>query len=150
MGVKRPIYINELYLGQIIHVPDDQLLNSYDQRLRFTQQLNAYYSEQQVFKVEQNGEDILIPINYLNSEARTVLPAYPELEPQYLQQYRGSKVAVARLFIMTADGEKLAEVPYRQFLESLTEGIYMLDAKYVLVDTISPETLQDVLKKGGF
>ena len=49
MGVKRPIYINELYLGQIIHVPDDQLLNSYDQRLRFTQQLNAYYSEQQVF-----------------------------------------------------------------------------------------------------
>ncbi|MBN2942836.1 MAG: DUF4299 family protein [Streptococcus sp.] len=150
MGVKRPIYINELYLGQIIHVPDDQLLNSYDQRLRFTQQLNAYYSEQQVFKVEQNGEDIIIPINYLNSEARTVLPAYPELEPQYLQQYRGSKVAVARLFIMTADGEKLAEVPYRQFLESLTEGIYMLDAKYVLVDPISLETLQDVLKKGGF
>ena len=44
MGVKRPIYINELYLGQIIHVPDEQLLNSYDQRLRFTQQLNAYYS----------------------------------------------------------------------------------------------------------
>ena len=150
MGVKRPIYINELYLGQIIHVPDEQLLNSYDQRLRFTQQLNAYYSEQQVFKVEQNGEDIIIPINYLNSEARTVLPACPELEPQYLQQYRGSKVAVARLFIMTADGEKLAEVPYRQFLESLTEGIYMLDAKYVLVDPISPETLQDVLKKGGF
>lgn len=150
MGVKRPIYINELYLGQIIHVPDDQLLNSYDQRLRFTQQLNAYYSEQQVFKVEQNGEDIIIPINYLNSEARTVLPAYPELEPQYLQQYRGSKVAVARLFIMTAVGEKLSEVPYRQFLESLTEGIYMLDAKYVLVDPISPETLQDVLKKGGF
>ena len=32
MGVKRPIYINELYLGQIIHVPDEQLLNSYDQR----------------------------------------------------------------------------------------------------------------------
>ncbi|WP_247955421.1 DUF4299 family protein, partial [Streptococcus oralis] len=25
MGVKRPIYINELYLGQIIHVPDEQL-----------------------------------------------------------------------------------------------------------------------------
>ena len=142
MGVKRPIYINELYLGQIIHVPDDQLLNSYDQRLRFTQQLNAYYSEQQVFKVEQNGEDIIIPINYLNSEGRTILPAQPELEPQYLQEYRGSKVAVARLFIMTADGEKLAEVPYRQFLESLTEGIYMLDAKYVLVDPISPEMLQ--------
>ena len=150
MGVKRPIYINELYLGQIIHVPDEQLLNSYDQRLRFTQQLNAYYSEQQVFKVEQNGEDIIIPINYLNSEGRTILPAQPELEPQYLQEYRGSKVAVARLFIMTADGEKLAEVPYRQFLESLTEGIYMLDAKYVLVDPISPETLQAVLKKGGF
>ena len=148
MGVKRPIYINELYLGQIIHVPDEQLLNSYDQRLRFTQQLNAYYSEQQVFKVEQNGEDIIIPINYLNSEARTVLPAYPELEPQYLQQYQGAKVAVARLFIMTADGKKFAEVPYREFLESLTEGIYMLDAKYVLVDPISPETLQDVLKKG--
>lgn len=111
MGVKRPIYINELYLGQIIHVPDDQLLNSYDQRLRFTQQLNAYYSEQQVFKVEQDGEGIIIPINYLNSEARTVLPAYPELEPQYLQQYQGSKVAVARIFIMTADGKKLAEVP---------------------------------------
>ena len=142
MGVKRPIYINELYLGQIIHVPDDQLLNSYDQRLRFTQQLNAYYSEQQVFKVEQNGEDIIIPINYLNSEGRTILPTQPELEPQYLQQYRGSKVAVARLFIMTADGEKLAEVPYREFLESLTEGIYMLDAKYVLVDPISPEILQ--------
>ena len=142
MGVKRPIYINELYLGQIIHVPDDQLLNSYVQRLRFTQQLNAYYSEQQVFKVEQNGEDIIIPINYLNSEGRTILPAQPELEPQYLQEYRGSKVAVARLFIMTADGEKLAEVPYRQFLESLTEGIYMLDAKYVLVDPISPEMLQ--------
>ena len=118
MGVKRPIYINELYLGQIIHVPDDQLLNSYDQRLRFTQQLNAYYSEQQVFKIEQNGEDIIIPINYLNSEGRTILPSQPELEPQYLQQYRGSKVAVARLFIMTADGEKLAEVPYRQYLES--------------------------------
>ena len=145
MGVRRPIYINELYLGQIIHVSDDQLLDSYDQRLRFTQQLNAYYSEQQVFKVEQNGEDILIPINYLNSEARTVLPAYPELEPQYLQQYRGSKVAVARLFIMTADGEKLAEVPYRQFLESLTEGIYMLDAKYVLVDPISPDRLQQII-----
>ena len=142
MGVKRPIYINELYLGQIIHVPDEQLLNSYDQRLRFTQQLNAYYSEQQVFKVEQNGEDIIIPINYLNSEGRTILPDQPELEPQYLQQYRGSKVAVARLFIMTADGEKLAEVPYREFLESLTEGIYMLDAKYVLVDPISPEILQ--------
>ena len=145
MGVRRPIYINELYLGQIIHVSDDQLLDSYDQRLRFTQQLNAYYSEQQVFKVEQNGEDILIPINYLNSEARTGLPAYPELEPQYLQQYRGSKVAVARLFIMTADGEKLAEVPYRQFLESLTEGIYMLDAKYVLVDPISPDRLQQII-----
>jgi len=129
-------------LGQIIHVPDDQLLNSYDQRLRFTQQLNAYYSEQQVFKVEQDGEDIVIPVNYLNSEGRTILPSHPELEPQYLQQYRGSKVAVARLFIMTADGEKLAEVPYRQFLESLTEGIYMLDAKYVLVDPISPEILQ--------
>ena len=142
MGVKRPIYINELYLGQIIHVPDEQLLNSYDQRLRFTQQLNAYYSEQQVFKVEQNGEDIIIPINYLNSEGRTILPAQPELETQYLQEYRGSKVAVARLFIMTSDGEKLAEVPYRQFLESLTEGIYMLDAKYVLVDPISPEMLQ--------
>ena len=150
MGVKRPIYINELYLGQIVHVPDDQLLNSYDQRLRFTQQLNAYYSEQQIFKVEQDGEDIIIPVNYLNSEGRTILPSHPELEPQYLQQYRGSKVAVARLFIMTADGEKLAEVPYRQFLESLTEGIYMLDAKFVLVDPISPETLQDVLKKGGF
>ncbi|QLB53131.1 DUF4299 family protein [Streptococcus sanguinis] len=147
MGVKRPIYINELYLGQIIHVPDEQLLNSYDQRLRFTQQLNAYYSEQQVFKVEQDGEDIIIPINYLNSEARTVLLAQPELEPQYLQQYQGSKVAVARLFIMTADGEKLAEVPYRQYLESLTEGIYMLDAKYVLVDPISPETLQEILEK---
>jgi len=147
MGVKRPIYINELYLGQIIHVPDEQLLNSYDQRLRFTQQLNAYYSEQQVFKVEQDGEDIIIPVNYLNSEGRTILPSQPELEPQYLQQYRGSKVAVARLFIMTADGEKLAEVPYRQFLESLTEGIYMLDAKYVLVDPISPETLQHILAR---
>ena len=142
MGVKRPIYINELYLGQIIHVPEEQLLNSYDQRLRFTQQLNAYYSEQQVFKVEQDGEDIIIPVNYLNSEGRTILPSHPELEPQYLQQYRGSKVAVARLFIMTANGEKLAEVPYRQYLESLTEGIYMLDAKYVLVDPISPEMLQ--------
>ena len=131
-------------------MPDDQLLNSYDQRLRFTQQLNAYYSEQQIFKVEQDGEDIIIPVNYLNSEGRTILPSHPELEPQYLQQYRGSKVAVARLFIMTADGEKLAEVPYRQFLESLTEGIYMLDAKFVLVDPISLETLQDVLKKGGF
>jgi conserved uncharacterized protein len=43
---------------------------------------------------------------------------------------------------MTADGKKLAEVPYREFLESLTEGIYMLDAKYVLVDPISPEMLQ--------
>lgn len=70
----------------------------------------------EVFKVEQNGEDIIIPINYLNSEGRTILPAQPELEPQYLQEYRGSKVAVARLFIMTADGEKLAEVPYRQYL----------------------------------
>ena len=147
MGVKRPIYINELYLGQIIHVSEEQLLNSYDQRLRFTQQLNAYYSEQQVFKVEQDGEDIIIPVNYLNSEGRTILPSHPELEPQYLQQYRGSKVAVARLFIMTANGEKLAEVPYRQYLESLTEGIYMLDAKYVLVDPISPDTLQQILAK---
>jgi len=147
MGVKRPIYINELYLGQIIHVPEEQLLNSYDQRLRFTQQLNAYYSEQQVFKVEQDGEDIIIPVNYLNSEGRTILPSHPELEPQYLQQYQGSKVAIARLFIMTADGEKLAEVPYRQYLESLTEGIYMLDAKYVLVVPISPETLKQILAR---
>ena len=117
-----------------------------------TESLNSpcSFPEQQIFKVEQDGEDIIIPVNYLNSEGRTILPSHPELEPQYLQQYRGSKVAVARLFIMTADGEKLAEVPYRQFLESLTEGIYMLDAKFVLVDPISPETLQDVLKKGGF
>ena len=43
---------------------------------------------------------------------------------------------------MTADGKKLAEVPYREFLESLPDGIYMLDAKYVLVDPISPEMLQ--------
>ncbi len=48
---------------------------------------------------------------------------------------------------MTADGEKLAEVPYRQYLESLTEGIYMLDAKYVLVDPISPDTLQEIMEK---
>ncbi len=47
------------------------------------------------------------------------------------------------MVILTADGKKLAEVPYRQFLESLTEGIYMLDAKYVLVDPISLETLQE-------
>lgn len=145
MGVRRPIYINELYLGQIIHVSDDQLLDSYDQRLRLTQQLNAYYSEQQVLKVEQDSENIIIPINYLNSEARTVLPAYPELEPQYLQQYQGAKVAVARLLIMTANGKKLAEVPYRQFLESMTEGIYMLDAKYVLVDPISTDRLQQIV-----
>jgi len=62
-------------------------------------------------------------------------------------KYQVSKVAIARLFIMTADGEKLAEVPYRQYLESLTEGIYMLDAKYVLVDPISPETLKQILAR---
>ena len=60
MGVKRPIYINELYLGQIIHVPDEQLLNSYDQRLRFTQQLNAYCSEQQVFKVDYSDRKSVV------------------------------------------------------------------------------------------
>ncbi len=84
MESEKSYFINELYLGQIIHVPDDQLLNSYDQRLRYP--TFNLLPEQQVFKVEQNGEDIIIPINYLNSEALTVLPAYPELEPQCLQR----------------------------------------------------------------
>ena len=74
------------------------------------------------FKVEQDGEDIVIPVNYLNSEGRTILPSHPELEPQYLQQYRGSKVAVARLFIMTADGEKLAEVRLSTVLRVVDRG----------------------------
>lgn len=145
MGIRRPIYIDEVYLSQIIHVSNEELLDSYDQRLRLTQQIRAYFSEQQVFKVEQAGEDFVIPVNYLNSQGLTVLPAHPELEAQYRTQYQGAKLAVARLFIMDGQGKKLAEVPYRAFLESLTEGIFMLDAKNVVVEPISEQTLKDLV-----
>lgn len=134
MGIRRSIFLDENYIGQIIHVSEDQLLDSYDRRLMLTQNIVAYFSEQQVFKIEQSGEDIIVPVNYINSERLTVLPIKPELQPHYQQQYQGKKIAVARLFIMTSDGEKLAEVPYEKFLESLTEGLFMLDAKYVAVE----------------
>lgn len=42
----------------------------------------------------------------------------------------------SRLFIMDRSGNKLADVPYDAFLQSLTEHVFMLDAKYVVVEPL--------------
>ncbi|MFC3928409.1 DUF4299 family protein [Streptococcus caprae] len=143
-GVHRPIYINQLYFGQIVHVPDDQLLVGYDQRFKLTQQINAYYSEQQIFTIKSEEEEYVFPVNYLNSEVLTVLPAKSELTLENLRQFGDKKNLEARLFIINSAGNKLAEVPYNQFLESLSEGIFMLDAKYVVVEPFNSK-LEQVL-----
>lgn len=143
-GIRRPIFINQNYFGQIINVPDDQLLDSYDKRLGLTQQINAYFSEQQVFKIEQNNDEFILPVNYLNSEVLTVLPATPELTIQHQQQYQGKKMLAPRLFIMDAKGKKLADVNYKEFLTSLTDGIFMIDAKSVAVKPLSKEKLKSL------
>ena len=144
-GIRRPIFINQNYFGQIINVPDDQLLlDSYDKRLGLTQQINAYFSEQQVFKIEQNNDEFILPVNYLNSEALTVLPATPELTIQHQQQYQGKKMLTPRLFIMDAKGKKLADIGYEEFLASLTDGIFMVDAKSVAVKPLSKEKLKNL------
>ena len=144
LGIRRPIFINQNYFGQIINVPDDQLLDSYDKRLGLTQQINAYFSEQQVFKIEQNNDEFILPVNYLNSEALTVLPATPELTIQHQQQYQGKKMLTPRLFIMDAKGKKLADIGYEEFLASLTDGIFMVDAKSVAVKPLSKEKLRNL------
>lgn len=144
LGIRRPIFINQNYFGQIINVPDDQLLNSYDKRLGLTQQINAYFSEQQVLKIEQTDDEFILPVNYLNSEVLTVLPATPELTLQHQKQYQGKKMLTPRLFIMDAKGKKLADVGYEEFLTSLTDGIFMVDAKSVAVKPLSKEKISNL------
>ncbi|SDW98363.1 DUF4299 family protein [Streptococcus equinus] len=143
-GIRRPIFINQNYFGQIINVPDDQFLDSYDKRLGLTQQINAYFSEQQVFKIEQNNDEFILPVNYLNSEVLTVLPATPELTFQHQKQYQGKKMLTPRLFIMDTKGKKLADVGYEEFLTSLTDGIFMVDAKSVAVKPLSKEKINSL------
>ena len=147
MGVRRPIYINELFLSQLLNVSDDKIITQYDRCLLFTQQLNAYYSEQEVFKLEQNGSDTYITVNYLNCEVPTILPVEPTLNMQYRMHNPNLNIYASYVFIMTSDGKKLAEAPYREFLQSLTEGIGMLDAKHMLVEPLSTRKLEKLLRK---
>ena len=59
-GVRRPIYFNELFLGQLVHGHGGDFFDGYDKRLRLTQQINAYFSEQQVLRIEQLDHRFLI------------------------------------------------------------------------------------------
>ena len=135
MGVRRPIYINELFLSQLLNVSDDKIITQYDRCLLFTQQL------------EENGSDTYIAVNYLNCEVPTILPVEPTLNMQYRMHNPNLNIYASYVFIMTSDGKKLAEVPYREFLQSLTEGIGMLDAKHMLVEPLSTRKLEKLLRK---
>ncbi len=144
-GVKRSIYLNSLYLDQILQADEGKLLEQYDHYLQMTQYNPFYYSEQQLFHFQEKDEKRYVVVNYVNCDRVTALPAQPVPEEKYRKIIGQDTIVEYRLMLMNSKKEKLAEVPYQEFLSKLTEGVSMLDARYIILQPMSKEQIRQLL-----
>ncbi|HEL0641263.1 TPA: DUF4299 family protein [Streptococcus equi subsp. zooepidemicus] len=132
-GIRRTVYFNMAFLDQILSVPNEHILESYDTHLKLTQHIQAYFSEQQVFRLEQNNDANLVVVNYLNNDRVTVLPSKPELAA-INQQYQNNEHKVVYLIVtIDRNGERLNEENYADCIARLSKQTMALDGKLLVV-----------------
>ncbi|MBP2623839.1 DUF4299 family protein [Streptococcus oricebi] len=138
LGVRRPIYFNQSFLSMILMVEDNEILENYDKRILLTQNVQAYFSEQKIYKLEVGDKSSFLGVAYLNMDTPTVLPFKPTLTQEEQKYYKEDEISEWRLFIMNSEDKKKAEVEYESFLSNLPTGkLYMLDAVYALIPPFS-------------
>ncbi|HEL0020996.1 TPA: DUF4299 family protein [Streptococcus equi subsp. zooepidemicus] len=132
-GIKRTVHFSMTFLDKIFSVSNEHILESYDTHMKLTQHIQAYFSEQQVFRLEQNNDNNLVVVNYLKNDGVTVLPSKPELTAVN-QHYQDSSHKIMYL-IATIDGngKRLTEEKYEDCITHLSQRTTLLDGKLLIV-----------------